>query len=917
MHAADDRSTALPGLPACIFLLALAALLYGPPALHAQHLNFDDPFFFGSGSAFATGGLGQVLDPRQTIANAYLPVAHLTLWVDWWLGGDAHPVIPHLHSLSWHAAGAFALARLFARLGLARAPAVAAAALFLAHPALVESVAWSSSRKDVVSGFFAFVCLSACIDHARRPGPRGMGRVLGFALLAVYAKATAVVLVPLSALVVWLTPDRRRGAFRPVLALVVLVGLVGWHHAALAAREGTLAGADGSLAARAVQVPGAYLHYLLTSVWPAGLNVLYPEVLTREAFAARAGLASLAVAAVLAVGLAAAAGRRHRLAGASLLAVLAALLPFNTALPASSVAAADRYLYLALPWVALTLAALAGPVAAPVAGVLALVCAFATFTRVPVFGDSARLWRASLAQDPRNAVACINLSLTPEVARDKEATRQLLEQAAEWARYPQHRLRAETALATLAWQDDRRQAAVRHASLALEAARALRGGEPARLERVRASLRAAVMAQMSGHEDQAEDLSRDALALLPEHPAVLAYRASTLLRGALDAHGTLRDDAGAARLEAFALLDCAVAADPSAPDPYVVRGQWLAAGGENLGALKAFDDALERAPLHVDAHVGKVDLLLAQGLFAAAEVAARKAVAVQVEDAALLSKLGMALAGQRKLEDARGFYEAYLRLRPGDTAVRRLLAAVLVLETRPLLYQLPPDQLETRATRIRDLDPRNPEGALALAQARRLQRRLPDALVLLEGVRQDLPDDEDVRRLLAETHRDLGYQLLLRSGQRESAIDHFVQFVHLAPEGVATEAVRTLLEQECVRQEDAGVVAFGEGRLDEAQARFERCLQILPDRAWTSYQLGLTLVKRGGDALPRALQLLRAAEVGLRATGQDCSQAVLYQVVALRRLGKDDDAIATGRAFVAAAANRNSAAFERIRELVR
>jgi tetratricopeptide (TPR) repeat protein len=526
------------------------------------------------------------------------------------------------------------------------------------------------------------------------------------------------------------------------------------------------------------------------------------------------------------------------------------------------------------------------------------------------------LWRQSLAQDPRNAVACLNLALTPGVAGDPAQLKSLLEQAATWARYPQHALRAHGALASAAWQDERREAALRHAQEALVAARALPDGEVARHERVRRALLGAVMAQACGETARADEFAADALALAPEHAAVLAYRASVLLRGAV-VEGKLASDADAARVQATELLDRAVAADPAAPDPYVVRGQWHAAAGANLAAVKCFDDALVRAPTHRDAHASKVDLLLAQGLFAPAEAAARRAIALHVDDAHMLSKLGMALFGQRKLADARSFYEDALRLRPRDTSVRRLLAGVLVLETRPLLFQLPGEQLQARAERIMDLEPDHAEAALFLAVARRHQRKLRDALVLLEGARPRLPHDDDVERLLAETHRDLGYQLLLAGAERDRGIDHLHQFCQLAPRELDTAAARMVIEQEVTRQENAGVAAFGKEEFAQAEAHFRRCLALQPDRAYTRYQLGLTLLQRGGEGSQQALALLRSAEEGLRAQGHDASRAVLYQIIALRRLGETQAAQEKARAFVAAAENETSAAFERIRELAK
>ena len=46
-----------------------------------------------------------------------------------------------------------------------------AAALFGVHPLHVESVAWVSERKDVLSTFFGLLALLAYAGYAERPGP--------------------------------------------------------------------------------------------------------------------------------------------------------------------------------------------------------------------------------------------------------------------------------------------------------------------------------------------------------------------------------------------------------------------------------------------------------------------------------------------------------------------------------------------------------------------------------------------------------------------------------------------------------------------------------------------------------------------------------------------------------------------------
>src|SRR5262249_20183348 len=51
-------------------------------------------------------------------------------------------------------------------------PSAVVAALFAVHPAHVESVAWISARKDVLSGLFLMLTLLAYIRYARAIGVR-------------------------------------------------------------------------------------------------------------------------------------------------------------------------------------------------------------------------------------------------------------------------------------------------------------------------------------------------------------------------------------------------------------------------------------------------------------------------------------------------------------------------------------------------------------------------------------------------------------------------------------------------------------------------------------------------------------------------------------------------------------------------
>jgi tetratricopeptide (TPR) repeat protein len=898
---------ALPGWRALVVLTSLVLLTLLPSGWGATFLNFDDDFWFGArNDALRIGGLAHILDPRATIANAYLPVSHLSLWLDWQLFG-ARPRGPHLHSLLLHALAAFALAKLLARVGVAPRIAVLAAAVFAVHPALVESSLWVSSRKDLLSGLFAFLCLGSLARAARgeTTPARATTSAVALALGAVYAKGTAIVLPLCGAVVVVLagrSAERRAtGRFRPWWGVLAVCALAAVHHAAVARAEGTMVAAGGG--ARLAQVPGAFLHYLATALWPAQLNVLYPEVATMERFAERLVPAALLLAAVAAA--AACAARRRPIAAGGLLWFALALLPFNTAFPASAIAAADRYLYLAIPGLALAVVGLAPRLGPGLAALALLPLGLASADRASDFRSSEALWRASLAVDRDNAVAALNLSLDllQRSAAPRDEIERLLEHAVAVARHPQHRLWPATQLAILAEGDGRLAAARRHAQHAAAAASELPPSADAQRLWLEATLRVARLARRDGELEAARAAFARAESAAPDHPLVLAFRAALLHAEAMDAAGRVTA-VDPRRAAAMALLDRAEAAAPRLYEVALTRAQWGAAVGELLSAETWFRRALALEPLRAEAWLGRAALFLGQGMFAAAERAVREGLAAGVAEPGLLFHLALALDGQGRREDAREFLEAYLRVQPRDAAARRTLAAVLAASAMRDLYQLEPDRLDAIARRIFELDPSHPKAFVALAVVERHRKNMLEALVLLERAQEALPDDAEVRRLLAETLRDRGWQLLLQEQRRDVAFDHFRRFLATAPADVPTEAVLEAVRQEWKRWLARGQEALLAEDPAEAETSLRRCRALLPEETGPCLQLGMALLQLGESRWGDALAAFEQAAEGQRRQAADASLAVLYQLRALKLLGRADEARTRGRAFLAEAGER-------------
>jgi len=445
------RSSSAPTEPlrfalAAVFVLTLAAFL---PALGGGFLSgFDDGFNLLDNPAYRGFGARNLLWMFTSAhGRHYHPLTWLTFALDhqfWGMAAFGY----HLTSVVIHALNAalFALVarRLFAAAGLERARAATAAllaALFFAlHPLRVESVAWLSERRDVVSGFFYLLTILIYLSAQTRAAGEERARLLLWAAAAYAAsllgKAIGVTL-PLALLVLDVYPLRRRltaGVLAekiPLLAIAAAFGLL-----ALYAEipNGALTPlADLSLGARAAVAAYAAVFYLAKTIAPVGLLPLYPlpasvDPLSPLFAASFAAFAALCATAWLA--------RRVRpaLAAAWVFYVIT-LLPVSGLIRIGPTLAADRYTYLScLGWALLAgalLARLERRRALALGGLIAAVLGAATWAQAGVWRDERSLWTYVLSVSPDHAPAEYHLGrFCMEVGRAAQDQR-LMTEAAE------------------------------------------------------------------------------------------------------------------------------------------------------------------------------------------------------------------------------------------------------------------------------------------------------------------------------------------------------------------------------------------------------------------------------------------------------------------------------------------------------
>src|SRR5712691_1848133 len=207
-------------VPALIALVTFAAFL---PTLQNQFVSWDDTDNFLDNPHYRGLGWTHLRWMWTTHLGHYIPLTWMTLGLDYLLWG-MNPFGYHLTSLLLHAANAavffFVVRRILtlalpgpSERGHALAVCAAVAALvFAIHPLRVESVAWVTERRDVLSGLLYLLTILAYL-RAREREERGRGwywlsvAVFGCALLS----KSMVVNLPVVLLILDVYPLRRLG----------------------------------------------------------------------------------------------------------------------------------------------------------------------------------------------------------------------------------------------------------------------------------------------------------------------------------------------------------------------------------------------------------------------------------------------------------------------------------------------------------------------------------------------------------------------------------------------------------------------------------------------------------------------------------------------------------------------------------
>ncbi len=275
-------------------LALLTFFAYGK-AGHCQFINLDDDAYVqfqpmvNQGLRFA----GVVWAFTAPHSNNWHPLTSISHMLDCQLFG-VRPGPMHVENVCWHALNAILVFLVWSRLTGARWRSALVAALFALHPLHVESVAWVSERKDVLSGCFFLLAIYAYTLHAKQAGvPAGGWRhtraywfAVGSFTLALVCKPIVVTL-PLLLLLLDFWPLRRFGASHPqsraartliveklpFLALALILSAITFF---VQTTTGAANYAERfSLSARLGNAAVSCARYLGKVFWPDSLSIFY------------------------------------------------------------------------------------------------------------------------------------------------------------------------------------------------------------------------------------------------------------------------------------------------------------------------------------------------------------------------------------------------------------------------------------------------------------------------------------------------------------------------------------------------------------------------------------------------------------------------------------------------------------------
>jgi len=566
-------------LSAAIAVVTIA--VYAQVRSH-QFINFDDPDYVVRNSHVNSGlTWANVVWAFTTVHAAnWHPITWISHMLDVQLFGlDAGKAL--LVNVAFHIANTILLLFFLRRATGDIWRSAVVAALFALHPLHVESVAWLSERKDVLSTFFAFLAITFYLRDRK-------WLTLLFFALGVMAKPMVITLPFVLLLLDWWPLNR--WSLRDPKPLVRL-SIEKWPmfliiplSALATTRAQRVAMAPVGLLARVANAGIAYVRYLGKALVPEGLTILYPFPTRISPVIALLCFALLVAITIVVVRFA----ERFPYLPVGWFWFAGTLVPAIGIVQVGQQAMADRYTYVPLIGIFIAVVWLAADtirqprLLGAVAVVIVAVLSFATFKQVATWHDSFSVFSRAVRLEPKGRTSHVNLGASYLKQLDYDAAADQYRQAL--ALYDRDEIAWDglgLALGGLGDVDGARRNFETAMRIKPDAPEPYRG-----LGRIELA---------GGHPERAIPLLRKADAIEPDDATTAALAsAENRVPEAIEAYRR------------------ALAHDPDA-ELHNDLGALLSRSGDDHGALEQYDEALRIAPGSYDAQMNAGALLARMG----------------------------------------------------------------------------------------------------------------------------------------------------------------------------------------------------------------------------------------------------------------------------------------------------------------
>lgn len=272
-----------------VILLGLGTLALYARTSNFEFINYDDRQYVTQNPRLRLGLSWQGV--RWALTSLYFYNWHPITWLTYLFTAQAFGMsAAAFHTVNYfvHAINAALLCYVLWRLTGEPALSAIASALYASHPLRVESVAWVSETKDVLSGLFLLLTILAYTRYRERP-TLARYLVVTVAILTALASKPSTVTLPALLLLLdyWPLGAKVSTVGKRTRGIALVLEKVPWLLLAIGAAARTMiaqrsSGGVASVAAvpfgdRASNALVSIAQYLLKTFWPTRLSIFYPH----------------------------------------------------------------------------------------------------------------------------------------------------------------------------------------------------------------------------------------------------------------------------------------------------------------------------------------------------------------------------------------------------------------------------------------------------------------------------------------------------------------------------------------------------------------------------------------------------------------------------------------------------------------